>query len=253
MKSTLVSINNNSRSLISTLPTEIVQAYGTFIQKYVDDLGWDGYWVTFMFHNISCSEERKIEQMHREICRVYQKLATRAVRKPRSEKWVHLLPKGIFFPDVPGYKKNEFKVGEVSVNDGIHMHGVMVVPKQTRLKERLDLHLLRKQKLYVRGKIYRIYAEPITSRAAFVTDYGGKAIKRRRFSTDHVLVLPRTVAELPAKICDQSGNEEARAISRESYLKDIQSSMNVSEVVAKSLYLNRYTKGGNTHKWKQIT
>jgi hypothetical protein len=68
-----------------------------FIQEYVDDLGWDGYWVTFMFRNISGSKERKIEQMHREICRVYQKLATRAVRKPRSEKWVHLLPKGIFF------------------------------------------------------------------------------------------------------------------------------------------------------------
>jgi hypothetical protein len=64
MKSTSVSFNNNSRSLTSTLPTEIVQAYGTFIQEYVDDLGWDGYWVTFMFRNISRSEERKIEQMH---------------------------------------------------------------------------------------------------------------------------------------------------------------------------------------------
>jgi hypothetical protein len=193
-----------------------------------------------MFRNISGLEDRKIEQMHREICRVYQKLATRAVRKPRSENWVHLLPKGIFFPDVPGYKKSEFKVGEVSVNDGIHVHGVMVVPKETRLKERLDLHFLRKQKLYVRGKIHRIYVEPITSRAAFVTDYGGKAIKRRRFSTDHVLVLPRTVAELPAKTFDQPENEEARAI------KDIQSSMNVSEVVAESIYLSRYTKAGKS-------
>ena len=114
--------------------------------------------------------------------------------------------------------QGEFKVGEVSVNDGIHMHGVMVVHKQTRLKERLDLHFLRKRKLYVTGKICRIHAEPITSRAAFVTDYGGKAIKRRRFSTDHVLVLPRTVAELSAKTVVQSGNEEAKAI------KDIQSS-----------------------------
>jgi hypothetical protein len=181
MKTTSVSFNNNSRSLTSTLPTEIVQAYGTLIRKYVDDLGWDGYRVTFMFRNISRSEDRKIEQMHREICRAYQKLATRAVRKPRSEKWAHLLPKGIFFPDVPGYKKSEFKVGEVSVNDGIHMHGVMVVPKQTRLKERLDLHFLRKRKLYVGGKIYRIYAEPITSRAAFVTDYGGKATNEDAF------------------------------------------------------------------------
>jgi hypothetical protein len=159
MKSTSVPIDNNSRSLTSTLPTEIVQAYGTFIQEYVEDLGWDGYWVTFMFRNISRSKERKIEQMHREICRVYQKLATRAVRKPRSEKWVHLLPKGIFFPDVPGFRKTKCKVAEVSVNDGIHVHGVMVVPKETRLKKPLDLHFMRKQKLYVSGKICRIYAE----------------------------------------------------------------------------------------------
>jgi hypothetical protein len=239
MKAISVSINNNSRSLTSTLPTEIVQAYGKFIQEHVDDLGWDGYWVTFMFRNISRSEDRKIEQMHREICRAYQNLATRAVRKPRSEKWAHLLPKGIFFPDVPGYKKSQFKIGEVSVNDGIHMHGVMVVPKQTRLKERLDLHFLRKRKLYVTGKICRIHAEPITSRAAFVTDYGGKAIKRRRFSTDHVLVLPRTVAELPAKTVVKCESEEAKAI------KDIQSSMNVSDIVAESIYLTKHRPNSN--------
>jgi len=242
MKPTAILIDNNSRSLASTLPTEIVKAYGTLIQEYVDDLGWDGYWVTFMFRNISGLDERKIEQMHREICRVYQKLATRAVRKPRSEKWTHLLPKGTFFPDVPGYKKSEFKVGEVSVNEGIHMHGVMVVPKQTRLKERLDLHFLRKRKLYVTGKICRIHAEPITSRAAFVADYGGKAIKRRRFSTDHILVLPKTVAELPAKTFGEPENKEAKAI------KDIQSSMNVSDVVAESIYLTKHRpNSGKSH------
>jgi hypothetical protein len=98
------------------------------------------------------------------------------------------------------------------LNDGIHVHGVMVVAKETRLKEPLDLHFLRKKELYVIGKIYRIHAEPITSEAAFVTDYGGKAIKRRRFSTDHVLVLPRAVAELPAKICVQPRKKEAKAI-----------------------------------------
>jgi hypothetical protein len=97
----------------------------------------------------------------------------------------------------------------------------------------LHLHLGRKRKLYVTGKIYRIDAEPITSQAAFVTDYGGKAIKRRRFSNDHVLLLPRTVAELPAKKYDQAENVEAKGI------KDIQSSMNVSEAVARSIYQAR--------------
>jgi hypothetical protein len=130
-----------------------------------------------MFRNISGSNEVKIQQMHKEITRFYEKLATRAVRKPKSEKWAHLLPKGIFFPDVPGYGSSVYSIPQVSINDGIHFHGIMVATQEARLKEPLYLHLGRKRKLYVSGKIYRIDAESITSQAAFVTDYGGKLSK----------------------------------------------------------------------------
>jgi tRNA(Leu) C34 or U34 (ribose-2'-O)-methylase TrmL len=233
MQSSSVSISSNSYSSTpKPLPTEIVQAYGGWIQEHLN-LGWDAYLVTFMFQNISGSNEVKIQQMHKEITRFYEKLATRAVRKPRSEKWTHLLPKGIFFPDVPGYGSSVYSIPEVSINDGIHFHGIMVATQEARLKEPLHLHLGRKRKLYVTGKIYRIDAEPIKSRAAFVTDYGGKAIKRRRFANDHVLLLPRSVAELPAKKCGRVEDQEARSI------KDIQSSMNVSEAVARAIYHTR--------------
>jgi hypothetical protein len=231
-KMQLSSIPTSSSSYSSTpksLPAEIVRAYGTWVQQHLD-LGWDAYFITFMFRNISGSSEAKVQQMQEEITRFYEKLATRAVRKPRSEKWVHLLPRGVFFPDVPGYKKSFSNIREVTINDGVHFHGIMVTTQEGRLKEPLHFHLCRKRKLYTGGKIYRIDAEQITSRAAFVTDYGGKAIKRKRFSNDHVLLLPRTVAELPAKRCNQVENEEAKA------LKDIQSSMNVSEAAAHSIH-----------------
>jgi hypothetical protein len=227
--STVPIFRSSYSSTPKSLPTEIVQAYGSWIQQHVD-LGWDAYFITFMFENISGSSEVKVQQMQEEITKFYEKLATRAVRKPRSEKWVHLLPKGVFFPDVPGYKKSFSHIKDISINDGIHFHGIMVATPECRLKEPLHLHLMRKRKLYTGGKLYRIDAEPITSDAPFVTDYGGKAVKRRRFSNDHVLLLPRTVAELPAKTCNQGENVEVRAI------KDIQSSMNVSEVVARSIY-----------------
>jgi hypothetical protein len=228
LSSVLTSHTSNS-SAPNFLPTEIVQAYGSWIQQHVD-LGWDAYFITFMFHNILGSNETKIQQMQDEMTRFYEKLATRAVRKPRSEKWVHLLPKGVFFPDVPGYKKSFSNIREVTINDGVHFHGIMVASQEGRLKEPLHLHLCRKRKLYTGGKIYRIDAEQITSEAAFVTDYGGKAIKKRRFSNDHVLLLPRTLSELPDKKCTPVEDQEAKAI------KDIQSSMNVSEVVAQSIY-----------------
>jgi hypothetical protein len=230
MQSSSAPISDSSLSSTpKSLPTEIVQAYGGWIQEHLN-LGWDGYLVTFMFRNISGSNEFKIQQMHKEITRFYERLATRVVRKPRSEKWGHLLPKGIFFPDVPGYGSSVYSIPEVSINDGIHFHGIMVANQEARLKEPLHLHLARKRKLYVGGKIYRIDAEPITSRPEFVTDYGGKAIKRRRFLNDHVLLLPRTVAELPAKKCGQVEDQEAKAI------KDIQSLMNVSDAVARAMY-----------------
>jgi hypothetical protein len=188
--SSVPNINSSCSSTPKSFPTEIVQAYGHWIQEQLN-LGWDGYLVTFMFRNISGSNEAKIQQMHKEITRFYEKLATRAVRKPRSENWAHLLPKGVFFPDVPGYRKSESNIRKVSINDGLHFHGIMVATQECRLKEPLHLHLGRKRKLYVGGRIYRIDAEPIRSRAVFVTDYGGKAIKRRRFSYDHVLLLCR--------------------------------------------------------------
>ena len=55
----------------------------------------------------------------------------------------------------------------------MYAHGIIVAFKETRLKEPLDLHFERKRKLYVRGKSYRLHVEPITSEAAFVTDYCG--------------------------------------------------------------------------------
>jgi CO/xanthine dehydrogenase Mo-binding subunit len=123
-----------------------------------------------MFRNISGSNEVKIQQMHKEINGFYEKLATRAVRKPRSEKWVHLLPKGIFFPDVPGYRPSDLNIREMSINDGIHFHGIMVATRDARLKEPLHLHLGRKQKLYVRGNIYRIDAELFATYMAHVAE-----------------------------------------------------------------------------------
>jgi hypothetical protein len=65
---------------------------------------------------------------------------------------------------------------------------------------------------------------------------------------DHVLVLPRTVAELPTKTCEQPGNKEARTISRQRFLKDIQSSLNVSEEVAESICLKYRSELNITQK-----
>jgi hypothetical protein len=44
--------------------------------------------------------------------------------------------------------------------------------------------------------IDRIHVEPITHGVEYVVDYISKAFNRRRFTTDDILLLPRTIGEL---------------------------------------------------------
>ena len=55
------------------LPDEIIQAYGSWIGKYLDH-GWDGYLVTFMFQHVSGSVKSKVQQMHKEIDKSLQEI-----------------------------------------------------------------------------------------------------------------------------------------------------------------------------------
>jgi hypothetical protein len=221
-----------NRSL-ADLPEEIVQAYGRWIKNFLDH-GWDGYLFTFMFQQLSGPEGSRMEQMHKEIDRIYRKLINRVVRKPPSEKWACFLPKGVFYPDVPGLKSSKQSLRDARVNDGLHFHGVMVANRWARMKERLDIHFQEKQTEYLSDTLRRIHVEPITHESEFVADYAGKAIKRKRFPMDrmmdHILVLPKPLSELPDR------NVNVYPDPRERAIKAIQSASNVSEEVARELY-----------------
>jgi hypothetical protein len=50
---------------------------------------------------------------------------------------------------------------------------------------------------YLVGSIRTIGVEPITHTPEYLTGYGLKALKNR-FSTDEIVIFPRTMSELPA-------------------------------------------------------
>src|SRR5689334_16487298 len=60
-----------------------INAYGDMINQYMDQ-GWDGYLLTFMFNHLKGSPVSVQKQMYEEVERVYAKVLTRIVRKPRS-------------------------------------------------------------------------------------------------------------------------------------------------------------------------
>jgi hypothetical protein len=214
----------------STCPHATMEQVYKWTGEYLG-LEWEAYFLTFLFRHIPGPAQEKTRQMHKEISRFYGKLASWVVRSPRSPKSAHLLPRAVFFPDGPCYKREKQALRDVSINDGLHFHGLILVPAKSRLKVPFLQHLRDKRKSYGRGYILTTHAEPIWDQERFVADYGGKAVKRGRLSYDDVLVLPRTGAELSRK-----PSESLSGPDRE--IKDIMSANNVSIETAKDLHEN---------------
>jgi hypothetical protein len=185
-------------------------------------LEWEAYFLTFLFCHIPGPAPEKLRQMHKEIVRFYGTLASWVVRNPRSPKCAYLLPRAVFFPDGRCYKRQKQALRDVSINDGLHFHGLVLVPKKSRLKVPFLQHLRDKR---------RSHAEPIWDHERFVADYAGKAVKRGRVSYDDVLVLPRTGKEL-----QQDSVEHLSGPDRE--IKGIMCANNVSIEMAQAYYEN---------------
>jgi hypothetical protein len=209
---------------------ELINGFGTWVQEHIDS-GWDGYLFTFMFNQLRGTQDSQRVQMHEQITAVYRKLVTRVVRKPNSPKNRESLPRGVFFPDRPVVKKRQHCLRDVSVNDGFHMHGVLVSPSTSRLKVRLDEHFRAYSRLYLTPKLYRIDVRPITHSPDHVTQYAGKSLRSWQFTEDDVLILPESVGERAQQT--PLTNAEARKI------RDIQSRFSVSDDLARSWVINR--------------
>jgi hypothetical protein len=175
---------------------DLIQAYGKWVQQYLD-AGWDGYLFSFLFQQLPGSLMTKTQLMERELLRWYGRLATRSIRKPRSPEWAPLLPKGVFVPDLPVFKRSKQNLRDVVINDGLHMHGIGVANRWGRIPALLDVHFADRLDEYVTSNLRHIDVEHITHMAKYVTSYAMKGLKRPMFSPDQILVLPKTLSELP--------------------------------------------------------
>ena len=192
-----------SNQFVPVAHEELLDAYSDWIRFYVDE-GWEAFLLTFMFRQLPGAPAAQLAVMQDEITRVYATLATRVVRKPRSPRWSQYLPRGIFVPDRPVYKRRKMPLRDVSINNGLHMHGIMVAQPfigsgTTRLRERLDHHFMRNIHLYLNDRLLHLHIEPITHRPGYATRYAMKALKLPAFDFDQVLILPRSLRELPTR------------------------------------------------------
>ena len=164
----------NSFNSIGHLKT-LIHGHRQWIQRFLDQ-GWDGYLFTVTFNDLPGKRDTKIIQMHREVTRLYGRLATRMIRKPRSSTWAKW-----------GAKKGT--IADVSINDGLHMDGIMLGNRWGRIRVPLDQYFGENAEKYVKGKIRNIDVQRITHDPGYVVDYAFKSLLRRTSSNDDILVL----------------------------------------------------------------
>jgi hypothetical protein len=183
------------------LKSELANWVHQILNTEWDEKLWYGLQVAFMFNHISGGFDRKCRMMEDEIERVYRTLVPQVERNPRSPSGAKRLPILIAFPDYPT-QGGSGDWADVTINDGLHYHAIILVHTESRLKVRLDMHIKDQYRHYVRSGdvLRRIYIKPIDEKTAKrVTGYGLKALEWRIPDTDRLLVLPKALSELSTK------------------------------------------------------
>ena len=169
----------------------LIAAQAHWINNLLQD-EWSAYYVSVLFHQLPGTQKSHLEKMKREINRLYNRLATRTVKDPRSPTLKRYLPVGIFVPDLPvgKYKgKTKITLADASINDGLHMNGIIVANRWGKISTGLIKHFKDNRDCYTTGTIRSVGVTRIKNDLGHVVDYAFKCVKRRRFSMDDVVLL----------------------------------------------------------------
>jgi hypothetical protein len=202
---------------------KLQSAYSNWVHEILNGVWdkklWNGFQVSFMFNHIPGNFNRKCLVMEEKIDRVYRILVPHVERSPRSPAGSRRLPILIAFPDYPQQRIKSADLLDVTINDGLHFHGVVLVHTESRLKIGLDIHMKDHADRYVRegDRLRRIYIQPIDdSTAKTAVGYGFKALEWRIPDTDRIFIRPRALSELPVgkRRQEQSSLVKARQPAR---------------------------------------
>ena len=174
----------------------IIQGYYGLIKPRVDKGGWNSFLLTFMFKPLNGSKQAIIAQMHDEVDRVFSTFITRIVRNPHFEHQKDNRPILFAAPDFPVFKKAKQALHDVSINDGLHMHGILTVPWQCRLRRGVKDQFEKDRALYVKNRLLNLDVRTIEdANLPEVVDYALKGLKRNAISYDDIMIFPRSSSE----------------------------------------------------------
>jgi hypothetical protein len=110
------------------------------------------------------------------------------------------IPRFWLFPDLPCWKRERTTTRrDVLINaGGFHYNGPMLIPRESHFRGCPIQYLKEEQESYARHGISRIHGEAIHD-AAGIADYACKTIKWNRADERDIIILPRSVSELPVR------------------------------------------------------
>jgi hypothetical protein len=95
--------------------------------------------------------------------------------------------------DLPVFKRTEAcALQDVRINEGLHHHGVILLPPRSRLREGLVAHFEQQQQRYLAGsRLASIFAEPMTDNLEKAIRYAFKTVESGRLDYDDSFVCCR--------------------------------------------------------------
>jgi hypothetical protein len=155
------------KSIAQTTVKQLIAGYSELIQRRMKD-GSNVYFLSLMFKPLAGSPKTLLIKMNDEV----QRKAS--------------LPFLITVPDRPVSKQNKQNLSDLVINNGLHLHGILCVPRNSRLKVDAADHFDANKALYVRNRLLRIDIKPVYS--ADVVDYAFKSLKNGNASPDDIQV-----------------------------------------------------------------
>ena len=186
---------------VDPVTRQLVDGFTQLVIDRVND-GWSCHFITFPFSQLPGPRGAVIQAMKDELQRVYSTFVTRTNRKPRTAS-PDELPVLIAAADLQVSKKDSRSSPLILCNGGLHFHGLLLVPPDTRLGVPVEEHFREYQDMYVgkRRLITKLDIRPVTETPERAVDYVFKTILRGRVSYDDgVLILPRSRDELSDRV-----------------------------------------------------
>jgi hypothetical protein len=161
--------------------------------------GWLPHLMTFQFEQLPGRINAILAQMGNDIGRLYCRLVPHVQRFPTTKLGSVNVPILFSCADLPVYKRKKVSLAEATLNDGLHYHGVLLLPPRNRLRTDLATHLEERRQYYLADtRLLTVSAEPIDDNLEKTVGYAFKGMTSGRVHYDDgFLIFPRALSELP--------------------------------------------------------